>query len=87
MSLNIKNPETESLVRQLVAESGENVTRAVTVAVQERLDRLRGEDTGATERRVSRLREISDDARRRWTEPYRSGAHGDLLYDEVGLPR
>jgi antitoxin VapB len=33
------------------------------------------------------MREIAVDAARRWVEPYRSAEHGDLLYDEAGLPR
>lgn len=42
MPLNIKDPETDRLVRELSAETGEGLTAAVTVAVRERLERLRG---------------------------------------------
>lgn len=87
MSLNIKNEEAERLARQLAAATGESVTRAITVAVNERLDRLRDRDAAATQRREARIREIAADAAGRWVEPYRSAAHGDLLYDEAGLPR
>jgi antitoxin VapB len=87
VSLNIKNEEAERLARQLAAATGESVTRAVTVAVRERLDRVQGEDDGAAAERVARMREIAVDAARRWVEPYRSAEHGDLLYDEAGLPR
>lgn len=41
MPLNIKDPETDRLVRELSAETGEGLTAAVTVAVRERLERLR----------------------------------------------
>ena len=87
MSLNIKNSEAERLARELAATAGESVTRAVTVAVRERLDRLQQLDQGAAAARAARLREIAKDAAARWVEPYRSAKHGDLLYDEAGLPR
>ena len=42
MALNIKDDGTDRLVRELAAETGESLTTAVTVAVRERLERLRG---------------------------------------------
>lgn len=87
MSLNIKNGEAELLARQLAVATGESVTRAVTVAVRERLDRVQREDQAAGEERAARIREIAKDAAGRWVAPYRSADHGELLYDELGLPR
>jgi len=87
MSLNIKNGEAERLARQLAATTGESVTRAVTVAVRERLDRVRQKDDATAIERAARIREIAKDAASRWIEPYRSADHGDLLYDQIGLPR
>lgn len=87
MGLSIKNAETELLARQLAATTGETVTRAVAVAVRERLDRLSHDDHSAAPRRAQRIAEIATDAGRRWVEPYRSGDHGDILYDDHGLPR
>ena len=87
MSLNIKNSEAEGLARELAAATGESVTRAVTVAVRERLDRVRHQSADATAERTVRIRQIARDAADRWVEPYRSSDHGDLLYDESGLPR
>jgi antitoxin VapB len=87
MSLNIKNQETERLVRQLARVTGENVTRAVTVAVRERLERVQLNDQAAATQRANQIRQIAQDAARRWLEPYRSTEHGDLLYDSLGLPR
>ena len=87
MSLNIKNQEAERLARQLAATTGESVTRAVTVAVRERLERVGPGDRDAASARAARMREIAADAAGRWREPYRSGDHGDLLYDEAGLAR
>jgi antitoxin VapB len=87
MGLNIKNPEAEELARQLAAATGETVTRAVAIAVRERLDRLQGHDAALAAERTARIRQIAGDAAGRWVEPYRSADHGDLLYDESGLPR
>ena len=84
MSLNIKNEETYRLVRELAELTGESMTEAVTVAVRERLDRARR--TNGTSL-IDKLREIADDAAPRFKEPYRSIPHGDLLYDEHGLPK
>ncbi len=42
MALNIKDDGADRLVRELAAETGETITTAVTVAVRERLERLRG---------------------------------------------
>ena len=42
MALSIRNEKTEKLARELAAESGENITQAITRALEERLQRLRG---------------------------------------------
>ncbi|MFZ0214437.1 MAG: type II toxin-antitoxin system VapB family antitoxin [Candidatus Dormiibacterota bacterium] len=85
--MNTNNEEAERLARELAALTGESLTGAVTVAVRERLDRLRGEDATAIAQRTARIRTIARDAASRWVEPYRSADHGDLLYDDAGLPR
>ena len=45
MPLSIRNAKTEKLARELAAESGENITQAITCALEERLQRLRGRST------------------------------------------
>jgi len=40
MALNIKDPQTDALARELAQTTGETITEAVTVAVRERLERL-----------------------------------------------
>lgn len=85
MALNIKSEDAVRLARELAAATHESVTRAVTVAVSERLERVRRQESSAV--RAARIQDISDDAAPRWIEPYRSTDHGDLLYDAVGLPR
>jgi len=42
MALSIRNSKAEKLARKLAAESGENITQAITRALEERLQRLRG---------------------------------------------
>ena len=84
MGMNIKNAETHRLVRQLAELAGESQTAAITIAVRERLERLRRQQsTNLAERLLS----IGRDCAPRLKEPYRSAPHGDLLYGEDGLPQ
>lgn len=46
MALNIKDPETDRLARELSRLTGESLTVAVATAVRERLDRVRGRPHG-----------------------------------------
>jgi antitoxin VapB len=84
MSLNIKNEETSRLIHELAGLTGETLTGAVTSAVQERLDRLQGEHKAGL---AERLLKIGRESAPLFKEPYRSIEHGDLLYDELGLPK
>jgi antitoxin VapB len=43
MSLNIKNEETHKLVRKLATLTGESMTTAIRVAVEERTERVAAE--------------------------------------------
>ncbi|MFC1535467.1 type II toxin-antitoxin system VapB family antitoxin [Thermodesulfobacteriota bacterium] len=45
MALSIRNPKAEKLARELATESGENITQAITHALEERLERFRGRTT------------------------------------------
>jgi antitoxin VapB len=84
MSLNIKNGETHRLAEELAKLTGESLTKAVTEAVRERLNRIRRDQgVGLSDR----LLRIGRDCAKRLREPYRSADHGELLYDERGLPR
>jgi antitoxin VapB len=84
MAMNIKNPETERLVRELAAITHENMTDAITHAVRDRLEALRRQRGSEL---ADRLLAIGKDCAPRLKEPFRSAEHGDLLYDERGLPR
>jgi antitoxin VapB len=83
MALNIKDEAADRLARELAAETGESITTAVTVAVRERLERLRG--AVPRERRRQELAKIARrSARRRVRDP--RSAEEILGYDAGGLP-
>jgi antitoxin VapB len=58
--------------------------RRVTEAARERLDRVCGERGVGL---ADRLLKIGEDCAAHLREPFRSVDHGELLYDEKGLPR
>ena len=60
------------------------MTAAVTTAVRERLERVRREQGNSL---ADRLLAIGQDCAKRLKEPFRSADHGELLYDDRGLPR
>jgi hypothetical protein len=86
MGLNIKNAETERLIRELAGELHVSLTAAVTDAVQARLA------TARAERKTSdidwdRVMEIAREMRELMGEEYLSQDFDELLYDEMGLPK
>src|SRR5260370_40045479 len=84
ISLNIKNTDGHKLAQQLARITGESMTEAVTEAVRERLKRVKDKRAAKLS---DRLLEIGRDCAPRLKEPFRSADHGDLLYDEKGLPK
>ena len=85
MSLNIKNEATCTLARELASLTGETMTGAITVALEERLERERRERS--VEARVRELHEIGQRCARLLRDGPSAVDHGDLLYDERGLPK
>ena len=86
MSLNIKNEETCRLASELASLTGETMTGAITVALKERLERERHERS--VEARLEKMRAIADRCAKLLREGGPSAVdHGDLLYDERGLPK
>lgn len=83
MSLNIKNPEAVRLAHEVADRTGETVTGAISVALQERLDRLESGERHLAERLLA----IGRDCAVRLSEPARSIDHAGLLYGDDGLPR
>ena len=85
MSLNIKNQETCRLARELANLTGETMTGAITIALEERLEREMHERS--VEARVRELRAIGQRCARLLRDGPSAVDHGDFLYDERGLPK
>ncbi len=84
MQLNLKNPETHRLARELAELTGESMSAAVTRALQERLHR---EQRRRGRKGISkRLLAIGQRASSRPILDDRA-ADEILDYDEAGLPR
>ena len=82
--MNIKNEEAHRLARELAESTDESMATAVTQAVRERLERVR---QGRHPSKVERILKIARECAPLWKEPFRSVDHGELLYDEKGLPK
>jgi len=83
MALNIKDEAADALARELAAETGESITAAVTIAVRERLERLRG--AVPRDRRRQELTRIAQRSSKRRIRDRRS-ADDILGYDAEGVP-
>jgi antitoxin VapB len=85
MSLNIKSDEAHRLARQLAGLTGESMTKAVTEALRERVERVKRSDRHGL---AERLLAIGRDCAAHLSEEQRSLDYDALLYDEkTGLPR
>lgn len=84
MALNIKDPETDRLARELAAATGETITVAARTAIEERLARIRARR--AAEPAIDELRAL---IRRGRSRPLLDDRRVDdvLGYDDRGLPR
>lgn len=83
MALNIKDPETDRLARELAEVTGENITVASRKAIEERLVRIKAQ--AAAEDRGRDLMELIARARARPVLDART-AEEIIGYDEDGLP-
>lgn len=83
MAFNVKDPEADRLARELARETGESLTKAVTIALEERLKRVRARHPGR-----SLADELDEIALRCATLPVLDVRTADeiLGYDDVGLP-
>jgi len=78
VGINIKNPTTQSLIRELAERTGETQVEAVEIAARERLERIgradrQGEVAGLVLSIQRGARDVDLDT--------------TALYDENGLPR
>ena len=82
MSLNIKDEETRKLADDLAQLTGETVAGAIAVALRERLERERG-----VEARAQELLAIGQRCAGLLGDGPSAAEHGELLYDDRGLPK
>jgi len=84
MSMNIKSEEAHQLAKELSALTGESVTKVVTVALQERLTRVKHEAGGSLS---EQLLAIGKRCSERLKKSKYKILTDDDLYDELGLPK
>ena len=84
MSLNIKNEKTHRQAKELASLTGESMTVAVSEAIRERLERVRGNSRNGM---AKRLMKIAKECAAHIKEPYKSMDIDELLYDEKGMPK
>jgi antitoxin VapB len=83
MALSIKSDEADRLARELAAETGETLTEAVEIALQQRLDRENAKHTVSMRTRLARLAAdvaalpVADDR----------SPEEIIGYDDAGVPR
>ncbi|MXY12273.1 MAG: protein transcription factor [Acidimicrobiaceae bacterium] len=85
MSINIKNEETCQLADELAQLTGDTMTGAITVALRERLQRERNQRSAQAT--VQRLLAIGEHCAAMMGDGPSAVEHGDLLYDDQGLPK
>jgi hypothetical protein len=86
MALLIEAPETIRVIEELSQRTGRTLEQEVDIAVRERLARLR-----TPEEEAERRAKVYELVKQLQTAVKESGVslpdHGELLYDENGLPR
>lgn len=85
MGFGIKGEEAKRLARQLAELTGESLDEVVTVALRERLARLQVRQRARAS--VEELLAIGRRCRAQLRAPVDSQDHGEMLYDERGLPK
>lgn len=82
MSLNIKDPEAHRLAQEIAKETGESLTKVVIDSLRERQEKVQKRKKKAS---VEELLAIAAQVSKGVKKPYPD--HGELLYDEYGLPK
>jgi antitoxin VapB len=85
MSLNIKNKEVYTLASDLAKLTGQSMTSVVLDALRLQRKRLSQQDN--TETRVQELMAIAARCAKHIRQPVSAVEHGDMLYDESGMPQ
>lgn len=90
VQLNIKSAEARALAEQVAEVTGTSITEAVTQALRTRLEQVRldvARDASSSLDREVEFYTLIAGSRARWPGAMLSLEHGDMLYDELGLPR
>jgi hypothetical protein len=91
MNLNIKNPETYELVKELAVLKGLSLTSAVTLAVRKQIELEKAERDKIAQRthakRSDHLQAFAREFSKRVKNPIHSWDVDALLYGEDGLPK
>jgi len=85
MSLNIKNAEAYDLASELARLTGRSMTTVVLEALRRQRDEVLRQQQKAA--RVQELMAIAQRCAAHITQPVQAVDHGDLLYDEHGMPQ
>lgn len=84
IAISIRDGETDRLAREIARLTGETLTETIGIVLRERPERVRAQRDGG---RLAPQREIGDRCATHNCAPVSSSDHGELLYDELGLPR
>jgi antitoxin VapB len=82
MILNVKDPEAHRLAQAIADETGDSLTKVVIDSLRERQAKLENRKGKPS---LGELMAIARRASRAVKRPYAD--HGELLYDEHGLPK
>ena len=85
MSLNIKNKEAYNLASELAQLTGQTMTAVVIDALRQHRRQI--ERQQQKEKRVQDLMAIGQRCAAHIKQPVTAQQHGDMLYDEHGLPK
>lgn len=85
MSLNIKNAEAYDLASELARLTGRSMTMVVLEALRRQRDEVLRQQQKAA--RIQELMAIAQRCAAHTTQPTQAVDHGDMLYDERGLPQ
>lgn len=83
--INIKNEHTYALAQELSRLTGENLTQAITSAVEERLEKLRAREKSKRAGLADKLLALGQECAALPTLDERDP--DEILYDENGLPQ
>jgi antitoxin VapB len=84
MGLNIKNKEAHELAAELAKLTGRSMTAVVIDALQTQLKQLQRYQEKAT--RLEELMTIGKRCAAHIHQPVTALQHGEMLYDETGMP-